>query len=554
MKKYNQGFFKNSHALRKFYFSRNFQPDQSLTTRTKPICSTLFHLKSRSNYFLKNFLTLIRVKRTFSKNFSQKFLCDNSRTHQTKSNYDNRFSIFSLGNYNSLNFESNLTKQLPILEISPKFLSDRSIGFLDNYELKFSTEKMAYSKKVLQITTDLKAKLTTLDETSSLPKNFNNSDYNNSTHDFGNEVDISSVAPPSIILTPNESPNTTPIGIPDLTPTVTPPGSPTVPQAAYQTVMSVETDFQLDSDHDDEDSDDDSPSLFQSTSTAPWTSMEAQNLRPSIPPRAPAIFASFSLGHESLTRSWPLGFLSLDDLSCHDYTMDASLRRMKTRPPRPLSLNLERAMLRSRLLLTSQTLTPVSLTEARGPFPKDPNEPCYFPHSSHRDSSTPSPSTLSSLLAMRRRPSTRKILPTKKRWLKRTCQHADYHRRRNASLTRLLTPYFNENRSPVDHDTLNDDHESLRASNVDDCEPGDLSNENTPVNSSVTSSPPRLKLDFGTLSHGPWAPTSTETPTMNIEHDCSCPPIDLDCKVKPAPTSINGPPTKRREPPPLDSV
>ena len=77
MKKYNQGFFKNSHALRKFYFSRNFQPDQSLTTRTKPICSTLFHLKSRSNYFLKFFLTLIRVKRTFSKNiFSQKFLRD----------------------------------------------------------------------------------------------------------------------------------------------------------------------------------------------------------------------------------------------------------------------------------------------------------------------------------------------------------------------------------------------------------------------------------------------------------------------------------------------
>ena len=441
MKKFNQGFFKNSHALRKFYFSRNFQPDQSLTTRTKPICSTLSHLKSRSNYFLKNCLTLIRVKRTFSKNiFSQKFLCDNSRTHQTKPNYDNRFSIFSLGNYNSLNFESNLTKQLPILEISPKFLSDRSIGFLDNYELKFSTEKMAYSKKVLQITTDLKAKLTTLDETSSLPKNFNNSDYNNSTHDFGNEVDISSVAPPSIILTPNESSNTTPIGTPDLTPTVTPPGSPTVPQAAYPTVTSVETDFQLDSDHDDEDSDDDSPFLFQSTSTAPWTlSMEAQNFIPSIPPRAPAIFASFSLGHESLTRSWPLGFLSLDDLSCDDYTMDASLRRMKILPPRLLSLNLERVMLRSRLLLTSQTLTPTSPTEARRSFPKDPNEPRYCPHSSvHRESSTPSLSSPSSSLAMRRRPSTRTILSMKKRWLKRTCQYADYHRRRNASLIRLL--------------------------------------------------------------------------------------------------------------------
>ena len=92
----------------------------------------------------------------------------------------------------------------------------------------------------------------------------------------------------------------------------------------------------------------------------------------------------------------------------------------------------------------------------------------------------------------------------------------------------------------MDHDTLHDYHEPLRVSDVDDCESGDFSkHEDTPINTSVTSSPSRLKLDFGTLSHVPWALTSTETPTMNIEHDCNGPPINLDCKVRPAPTSIH---------------
>jgi hypothetical protein len=70
MKKNNQGFFKKSHALQKFYFSQNFsqnfQPDQYLKTRTKPICLTSSHSKPRSNYFFKNCLTSIRVKRIFS--------------------------------------------------------------------------------------------------------------------------------------------------------------------------------------------------------------------------------------------------------------------------------------------------------------------------------------------------------------------------------------------------------------------------------------------------------------------------------------------------------
>ena len=132
----------------------------------------------------------------------------------------------------------------------------------------------------------------TTSEISALP---NNSDLNSSTDDVDNEVDVSSVAPSAIIMTPNESSNTTPIGTPDLKPTVTPPGSPTVPQTAYPNVMSVETDFQLDSDYDDEDSDNDPSSLLQPTSTAPWTpSMEAQIFISSIPSGAPATFGGIS--------------------------------------------------------------------------------------------------------------------------------------------------------------------------------------------------------------------------------------------------------------------
>ena len=198
-------------------------------------------------------------------------------------------------------------------------------------------------------------------------------------------------------------------------------------------------------------------------------------------------------------------------------------------------------MLRSRLLLTSQTLTPTSPTEARRSFPKDPNEPRYCPHSSlHRESSTPSLSSPSSSLAMRRRPSTRTILSMKKRWLKRTCQYADYHRRRNASLIRLLLPYFNGNMSPVDNDKPHVYLEPPCASDVEDCESGDFStHKEAPINSSLTSSPPRLKIDVETLPHGPWALTSTETPTMSIGYNCKGPPTNLDCQVRSAPTSIH---------------
>ena len=64
MKKINRGFFKKSHALRKFYFSRNFQLDHSPTTRNKHNFLTLSPLKSRPNYFLKDNLEFIRVNRT----------------------------------------------------------------------------------------------------------------------------------------------------------------------------------------------------------------------------------------------------------------------------------------------------------------------------------------------------------------------------------------------------------------------------------------------------------------------------------------------------------
>ena len=123
-------------------------------------------------------------------------------------------------------------------------------------------------------------------------------EYDNPTYDFGNGVDFSPLAPSSMSLipTPNEFPTATPFVIPDLTPTVTPQGSPTVSQTVNSTVTFAKTDPHLGSDYEtDEDSGHDPSSLFQPTSTAPWTpSMQAQIFISSIPPRAPAIFGGDS--------------------------------------------------------------------------------------------------------------------------------------------------------------------------------------------------------------------------------------------------------------------
>ena len=92
------------------------------------------------------------------------------------------------------------------------------------------------------------------------------------------------------------------------------------------------------------------PSFKKSPNRLLTSSVSSQS--PTQTPSFHSPMTSFSLTHDSLTKSWPLGFISLDDLSDH-YIMDASLRSLKIPPPRNQSRNLK-------MLLSKSLLAPYS--------------------------------------------------------------------------------------------------------------------------------------------------------------------------------------------------